>query len=229
MEESKISDPSDVENRFKSLGKKLAKKMNTAEEETQQILSKGVDKHSTTKYLPEDFSNYLMGLKVKVDKPISSLPDRLFKKPIFFGREEYFSRLASELVISGLAYQRVHLKQLKLEEISDLFSKHRPWWKYNQKDVQKAIEVLLKEKIIQRTKKGYLFEPMTLSIDIHEFFSLIIPHLSNYGEIPIRSIHTYIPWDQSKIDNIVQILKENKIVFVDKSLDILFFPEYSRR
>ncbi len=229
MEVRKISDPSDIQNRFKSLGKKLAKKIDTTEQETRQILSKGADKHSTMKYLPEDFSNYLMSLKLKVDKPVSSLPDHLFQKPLFFGREDYFSRLASELIISGLSYQRVHLKPLKLELISDLFSKHRPWWNYDQKDIQKAMEVLKKEKIVQRTNKGYIFEPMTLSIDIHEFFSLIIPHLNNYGEIPIRSIHTYIPWDQNKIESIIHILKDNNIILVDKSLDILYFPEYSRR
>ncbi len=228
MEVNEIPDPSDIQNRYKAFGKKLEKKIEHTSSKADELLSKGAIKHSTTKYLPEDFSNYLMSLKIKTDQSISILPEKFFKKPIFLHREKYFSRLASELIISGLSYQRVNLKPLKLGLIAELFSKHRPWWDFQLKDIEKALNVLKKEKIIQKTSEGFLFEPMSLSIDIHEFFYIVNQHLNPYGEIPIRSIHTYIPWSQDKIEQIIRTLKANSIIVVDDARDVLYFPEYSR-
>ena len=42
--------------------------------------------------LTEDFSNYILSLKQNLEIAVSLLPDSLFKRPIFFGKEDFYYR-----------------------------------------------------------------------------------------------------------------------------------------
>jgi hypothetical protein len=159
---------------------------------------------------------------------VSLLPDSLFKRPIFFGKEDFYYRLASELISFGLAYQRVNLQPIRLSKLSELFHQHRSWWKCDIQDIEKALDDLCEHNIIQHSSDGYIFEPLTLSKDIHEFLAFIANKINEYGEISLSDIHKYVPWNPLKIESIMKLLATNKIGIFDKNQELLFFPEFKK-
>lgn len=147
---------------------------------------------------------------------------------MFLGREKFFHRLASELISFGLAYQRVFLQPVRLSKIAELFHQHRPWWQCDIQDIEKAVESLVKESIVQKTTEGFLFEPLTMSSEVQNFLSLINGGINNYGEISLSLIQELVPWEKSKIESIIDLLCSNRICIFHKEEKTLFFPEFKR-
>lgn len=194
--------------------------------EVQFTLKKGVEKVSSTRYLPNDLSNYLLSLKQQSNLPESILPSSLFKKPAFRGREDFFNRLASELICFGLSYQRVYLKGIHLSEIAHSFHQHRPWWQCSIQDIEKSLNLLIDEKIVTSTQNGLLFEPLTLSEDIQEFLKIISPYISPHGEISLERIYSRIIWPKEKINNILKILESNNLGIIDQEAEKFYLLNY---
>lgn len=169
-----------------------------------------------------------MDLKLSESLPVSLLPHSLFKKPLFRGRKDFFQRLASELVSFGLSYQRVHLKPIRLHQITSLFHKHRPWWKCDIQDIENAVTELVTNEIVEETVEGFFFEPLSISTEIRNFISLISDGVTNYGEISLTLIHQLVDWDHTRINSIIDILVENQICIYDKKKKLLFFPGFKR-
>jgi len=226
MEENNIPDNKDKENHFKEFGKKLKRIEDNAKQEAQSTLTKGVEKLSSSRFLPEDMSNYLLSLKQHSNLPESILPSLLFKKPTFRGKEDYFSRLASELIIFGLSYQRVYLRPIHLSEIAHSFHKHKPWWHCDIQDIEKSLRLLIDEKIVKNTQNGLLFEPLTLSEDIQEFLKIISPHISPHGEISFEKIYSSTIMSKEKIRNLLTTLESNNLCIIDHKENKLYFPDY---
>lgn len=228
MEVYTIPNKDSLKARYSALGKKLKRIQEDSENETREKLAKGLEDLSTGTPLPEDLANYLLGLKQKERLPSSILPSSLFKRPIFFGREDFFNRLASELVGFGLAYQRVYLQPIRLSKLAELFHKHRPWWQCDIKDIETAVNILLNNSIIQKTDTEFLFEPLTISKEVQEFLNLINDGISEFGEISISLINQLVPWDKKKIEQMINLLSSNKICFLDEKEKNLYFPELKR-
>ncbi|UCG02296.1 MAG: hypothetical protein JSW11_22240 [Candidatus Heimdallarchaeota archaeon] len=229
MEASGISEQNDHEARYKALGKKLKQLEDDTANEVQEKLIKGVKKISSPTHLPKDLATYLLSLKREIQLPVSVLPLSLFKRPTFFGREDFFHRLASELIAFGIAYQRVYLQPIKLSQLAVRFHEHRPWWQCDIEDIEKALEILKKNKIIQKTPDGFLFEPLSMSSDAQDFLSFISRGINKNGEISLTSIQNLVPWNKSKIDSMVKILCSNQICLLDQDKESLFFPELKTR
>lgn len=225
MEASDISEENDHKARYKALGEKLKQLEDDATNEVQKKLVKGIKSISSPTHLPEDLATYLLSLKREIKLPVSVLPSSLFKRPAFFGQEDFFHRLASELISFGIAYQRVYLKPIKLSQLAVRFHEHRPWWQCDIQDIEKALNILKKNEIIQKTPEGFLFEPLSLSSDAQDFLTFISRGISKYGEISLSSIQNLVPWDNSKIDTMVEVLCSNQICILDRKKELLFFPE----
>ncbi|MFX0149539.1 MAG: hypothetical protein ACFFAJ_02050 [Candidatus Hodarchaeota archaeon] len=228
MEVNIISDRNNKKARYQRLGKELKKIQDDTEKHVHERLIEGMKEISPPTLLPDDFVIYLLGLKQKVNLPVSVLPSSLFDKPLFFGRKEFFQRLASELISFGLAYQRVFLQPVRLSKIAELFHKHRPWWQCDIQDIEKAIESLVSSSIIQKTEEGFLFEPLTMSSEVQEFLNLINVGINNFGEISLSLLQELVPWKKTKIDAIIDLLCSNGICIFHKEEKILFFPEFKR-
>ncbi|MFW9904869.1 MAG: hypothetical protein ACFFFH_11095, partial [Candidatus Thorarchaeota archaeon] len=134
-------------------------------------------------------------------------------------------RLSSELITFGIAYQRVYLQPIKLSQLAVRFHEHRPWWQCDIQDIEKALKILEKNKIIQRTSDGYLFEPLSMSSDAQEFLTIISRGISKHGEISLASIQNLVPWNKTKIESMVNLLCSNQICIIDQNRQSLFFPE----
>jgi len=225
MEVKDISKQDDYKARYKALGKKLKRIQDDTTQEVQEQLEKGVESISSTKYLPEDLATYLLSLKREISLPVSVLPSSLFNRPVFFGREDFFHRLASELISFGIAYQRVYLLPIKLNQLTTLFHKHRPWWKCDIQDIEKALVILNKHKIIRNTPDGFLFEPLSMSSDVKDFLTFISKGINKFGEISLVSARKLVPWNNAKIEAMVELLCSNEICFIDRNKELLFFPE----
>ena len=225
MEVKDISEQDKHNARYKALGKKLKRIQDDTTQEVQEQLVKGVESISSTKYLPEDLATYLLSLKREISLPVSVLPSSLFKRPVFLGREEFFHRLASELISFGIAYQRVYLLPIKLSQLTTLFHKHRPWWKCDIQDIEKTLDILNKQKIIQNTPDGVLFEPLSMSSDVKDFLTFISRGINEFGEISLISVQKLVPWNNTKIDAMLELLCSNEICFLDPNKELLFFPE----
>ncbi|MFX0205351.1 MAG: hypothetical protein ACFFDT_05150 [Candidatus Hodarchaeota archaeon] len=225
MEASRISKQNDHKAQYKALGKKLKQLEDETTNEVQKQLVKGIKSISPPTHLPKDLATYLLSLKREVKLPISVLPPSLFKRPAFLGRENFFHRLSSELITFGIAYQRVYLQPIKLSQLAVRFHEHRPWWQCDIQDIEKAMKILVKNKIIQRTSEGYLFEPLSMSSDAQEFLTIISRGINKYGEISFTSIQNLVPWNKSKIDSMVNLLCSNQICIIDQNKELLFFPE----
>ncbi|MHA2225109.1 MAG: hypothetical protein ACXAC8_07885 [Candidatus Hodarchaeales archaeon] len=193
--------------------------------DVQEHMKKKLTSMSTTKYLPEDMITYLLSLKSELLLPASILPSSLFKKPIFFGREKFFHRLASELVSFGLSYQRVYLIPISFGELTTLFMEQRTGWQCEEKDIKKALNFLIQKQIIQEKKEGYLFEPLKISTDVREFLAFIAEDINEYGEISLSQVQNNVPWDISKIDTMIKLLETNQIIIFNQSKKLLYFPE----
>ena len=141
----------------------------TANEEVRSSIQQGLKDASNNCYFPSDFSNYLLGLKISQNLPVSLLPDNLFERPTLRGKKDYYHRLASELISFGLSYQRVYLKSVSLSAISSLFHAHKPWWKCDIQDIEKSLSILKDNQIIQEDEDGFIFEPFSISSDIRTF------------------------------------------------------------
>ncbi|UCG93640.1 MAG: hypothetical protein JSW13_04045 [Candidatus Aerophobus sp.] len=229
MEASGISEQNNHKARYKALGEKLKKMEDETTTEVQEQLVKGIKSISSPSHLPEDLASYLLSLKREIKLPVSVLPSSLFKRPAFFGREDFFHRLASELIAFGIAYQRVYLHPIKLSQLAVRFHEHRPWWQCDIQDIEKALKILKKNKIIQKTPEGYLFEPLSMSSDAQDFLTFISRGINKYGEISLSSIQNLVPWNKSKIDTMVKLLCSNQICILDQNKDLLFFPELKTR
>ena len=225
MEAYIISEQNDHKARYKALGKKLKQLEDETTNEVQKKLVKGIKTLSTPTHLPKDLATYLLSLKREVKLPVSVLPPSLFRRPAFLGREDFFHRLSSELIAFGIAYQRVYLQPIKLSQLAVRFHEHRPWWQCDVQDIEKALKILVKNKIIQRTSDGYLFEPLSMSSDAQEFLTIISRGINKYGEISLASIHNLVPWIEVKIDSMVNLLCSNQICIYDQNKELLFFPE----
>jgi hypothetical protein len=200
----------------------------TADEEVQSSIKLGIDTASKSQFLPEEFSTYLLDLKMSQNLPVSLLPDSLFEKPIFKGREEFFQRLASELISFGLAYQRVHLKPVPLYKITSLLHTHRPWWKCDIQDVEKSLSILKKNAIIQENDEGFTFEPFSISSEIRTFLASISDGISGYGEISVALIKQLLPWEVERINSALEILTSNRICILDEEKQLVYFPGYQK-
>jgi len=207
------------------LSKKLKGIQDNADLETQAKLKNGVKVSSTTSYLPDDLADYILSLKRNLDMAESILPDSLFKRPVFFGKEDFYYRLASELLSFGLAYQRVNLQPARLSKLAELFHKHRIWWKCDIQDIKRALDTLCEHKVINHSSDGYLFEPLTLSKEIHDFLAFIANKINEFAEISLNDVYQVVPWAKTKIDSIIDLMTSNKICIYDKSDKKLFFPE----
>ncbi|MFX0015131.1 MAG: hypothetical protein ACFFB2_10040 [Promethearchaeota archaeon] len=225
MEACNIPEQNNIKDQYKKYSKKLRKIQDNALEEVQEQLREGVESSSSTNYLPEDLASYLLSLKQELKLPVSILPSSLFKRPLFVGREDFFYRLASELISFGIAYQRVYLTPIRLSKLAEHFHRHRPWWKCDIQDIEKALDVLLQNGVVQKTQEGFLFEPLSMSSDVQEFLTIVSKGLNEYGEISLSSIQKLVPWNSSKIDKILELLYSNKICIIDRSKDSLFFPD----
>jgi hypothetical protein len=225
MEAYIITGQNDHEARYKALGKKLKQLEDETTNEVQEQLVRGIKSISSPIHLPKDLATYLLSLKREVKLPASVLPASLFKRPAFLGREDFFNRLSSELITFGIAHQRVYLQPIKLNQLARRFHKHRPWWRCDIQDIEKALKILEKNKIIQKTTDGYLFEPLSMSSDAQEFLTIISRGINKYGEISLASIQNLVPWNEPKIDAMVKLLCSNQICILDQNKEILFFPE----
>ncbi len=228
LEVIKISDQKDLRKHYRSMGKKLKEVEETSNKKTKEKMKKSLEKLSTGSYLPKDLANYLLDLKQKEGLPVSILPESIFQRPIFFGREDFFKRLASELVTFGLAYQRVYLQPIKLSKLAELFHKHRPWWRCDIKDIETAINILMDNSIIQRNEIGFLFEPLAMSSEIQDFLKFINKGISEVGEISISTVQQLVPWDDKKITNMIELLSSNQVCFWNKKEKSLYFPDFKR-
>lgn len=218
----------DARDRFKAFGKKLKQYQDESEDESQNKLRKGLETSKIPVNLPEDFVNYLLTLKREVDLPVSVLPASMFKKPRFFGREQFFQRLASELLPYGLAHQRVYLEPVRLSNLAASFHEHRPGWEVDIQDIEAALKMLDEHGFIERQERGFLFEPLTLSRDVHAFLAWINEGINPYGEITILDVHERVPWKSSKIDALIDLLTENRFCIPNFKEGVLFFPSFAR-
>jgi hypothetical protein len=200
----------------------------SADDEVQSSIKLGIDIASKSQFFPEDFSTYLLDLKMSQNLPVSLLPDSLFEKPIFKGREEFFQRLASELISFGLAYQRVYLKPVPLYKVTSLLHTHRPWWKCDIQDVEKSLSILKKNAIIQESDDGFTFEPFSISSEIRTFLTSISDGISGYGEISIALIKQLLQWEGERINSALDILSNNRICIFDEEKQIVYFPGYKK-
>ncbi|MFX0122007.1 MAG: hypothetical protein ACFFAE_00070 [Candidatus Hodarchaeota archaeon] len=225
MEAIDIPEQNEHKARYKALGEKLKKKEDETTYEVQEQLVKGIKSLSSPTHLPKDLATYLLSLKREIRLPVSVLPSSLFKRPAFFGREDFFNRLASELIAFGIAHQRVYLQPIELSQLAVRFHEHRPWWQCDIEDIEKALKILEKNKIIQKTPQGYLFEPLSMSSDAQDFLIFISRGINKYGEISLSSIQNLVPWNKSRIDAMVKLLCSNQICILDQNKKSLFFPE----
>lgn len=224
MEVSNISEQDNHKARYKALGKKLKEKQDDTTKEVQTKLVNGIESVSSTTFLPEDLAAYLLSLKREVKLPVSILPSSFFKRPKFVGREEFFHRLASELISFGIAHQRVYLRPIKLSQLATLFHEHRPWWQCDIQDIKKALDILKTNEIIRKTSDGFLFEPMSMSSDVQEFLTRIAGEINESGEISLLSIQNIVPWNNTRITTILDLLSSNQICILDRSKELVFFP-----
>ncbi|MFX1516088.1 MAG: hypothetical protein ACFFC6_07260 [Promethearchaeota archaeon] len=229
MEAYIISKENNHEARYKALGKKLKQLEDETTNEVQLRLEKGIKSISSPTHLPKDLATYLLSLKRELKLPVSVLPSSLFKRPTFFGREDFFHRLSSELIAFGIAYQRVYLQPIKLSQLAVRFHEHRPWWQCDIQDIEKALKILERNKIIQKTPDGFLFEPLSMSSDAQEFLMLISRGINEYGEISLSSIQNLVSWEKSKIDMMIKLLCSNQICIFDQNKELLYFPELKTR
>ncbi len=206
----------------------MKKKLDIADEKSTDNITKGLEISSEIRFFPQEFTSYLLDLKLSKELPVSLLPSSLFTKPIFKGKKDFYQRLASELISFGLSYQRVHLKPIRLHQLSSSFHKHRSWWKCDIQDIEKSLAELVRSKVIQDTPEGFFFEPISTSTDIRNFIALISDGVSDYGEISLSLIHQLVAWDHSKISSIIDILVENQICIYNKTKELVFFPGFSR-
>lgn len=209
--------------RYKALGKKLKQSQDDTTKEVQSKLANGIDSVSSTTILPKDLTTYLLSLKRKIKLPVSILPSSFFKRPNFVGREDFFHRLASELISFGIAYQRVYLRPIKLNQLATLFHEHRPWWQCDIQDIEKALDILKMNEVIRKTSDGFLFEPMSMSSDVQEFLTRIAGEINESGEISLLSIQNTVPWNSTKITTILDLLCSNQICILDRSKELVFF------
>ncbi|MHA1977522.1 MAG: hypothetical protein ACW98F_15660 [Candidatus Hodarchaeales archaeon] len=228
MEVKAIPDPKSRKVLHNKFAEKLKNISESADKEAKSLISKGLKDTSKIIYFPQDFSTYLLGLKLSSNLPVSLLPDSLFVRPNFKGKSDFFQRLASELVSFGLAYQRVNLEPVPLHEITTLFHKHRPWWQCDIQDIESALDVLMKNKIIHKKADGYIFEPFAISSEIRTFLSAIADGVSDYGEISLTLIQQLVSWKQSRIISALEILTNNRICIYDQEAQLVFFPEFSK-
>ncbi|MFW9778920.1 MAG: hypothetical protein ACFFE8_08705 [Candidatus Heimdallarchaeota archaeon] len=218
----------DVRDRFKALGKKLKEQKDESIRYAEEKLREGANSNNIPVNLPDDLRNYLLTLKREIGLPVSVLPASMFKKPRFLGREEFFHRLASELVPYGLAHQRVNLEPVRLSRLTSSFHKHRPGWDVDIQDIEAALGMLNEQGIIGKSTQGFLFEPLTLSRDVHNFLAWINEGITTYGEISIEEIYDRVPWDNSKVDYLIELLVQNKICIINSQDRTLFFPSFTR-
>ena len=217
----------DARDRFKAFGKKLKQHQDEAEEIARNKLREGIETSKIPVNLPEDLTNYLLTLKHAIDLPVSVLPAAMFKKPRFFGREEFFQRLASELLPYGLAHQRVFLEPVRLSKLAASFHEHRPGWEVNIQDIESVLEMLREQGIIERQEQGFFFEPLTLSRDVHAFLAWINESINPYGEITVSDTYKRVPWDPQKVDALIDLLTKNQIC-INSQEGVLFFPSFTR-
>jgi hypothetical protein len=215
--------------RYKALGKKFKQLQDNTDTEVQENLTKGLKDVSSTRYLPEDLASYILSLKHNLNMAVSILPESLFKRPVFLGKEDFYFRLASELISFGLAFQRVYLQPIKLSKLAELFHQHRSWWKCDIQDIEKALVPLTENNIIEYSTDGYMFEPLTLSREVHDFLALIAKGINKNGEISLSKVYDLVSWKRSKIDSILSLLLKNKICLSDQSNKTLYFPELNIR
>ena len=225
MEANDISEQNDQKARYKALGEKLKRIQDDATKEVQEQLEKGLESISSTKYLPEDLATYLLSLKREINLPVSVLPSSLFKRPAFIGREDFFHRLASEILSFGISYQRVYLLPIKLSQLVTLFHEHRPWWQCDIQDIEKTLNFLKKNEVIRKTADGFLFEPLSMSSDVQEFLTFISRGINDFGEISVSSIQKLVPWNNTRIHSMLDLLCSNQICILDRNKELLYFPE----
>ncbi|MHA1993335.1 MAG: hypothetical protein ACW97Z_02220 [Candidatus Hodarchaeales archaeon] len=228
MEVKSIPNPRSTKELHEKFAAKLKKISDSADKEAESLLTKGLKETAKTTYFPEDFSTYLLDLKLSSNLPVSLLPDSLFVRPNFKGKEDFFHRLASELVTFGLAYQRVNLNPVPLHKITSLFHKHRPWWQCDIQDVETALDVLEKEGIIHKKDDGYIFEPFSVSGEIRSFLSAISDGISDYGEISLPLISQLVAWEKSRIISALNILASNRICIYDQKEQLVYFPGFKK-
>jgi hypothetical protein len=206
----------------------LKKISDSADKEAKSLLTKGLKETEKITYFPEDFSTYLLDLKLSSNLPVSLLPASLFVRPNLKGKRDFFHRLASELVSFGLAYQRINLKPVPLHKITTLFHKHRPWWQCDIQDVETALDVLEKEGVIHQKEDGYIFEPFSVSSEIRSFLSAISDGISDYGEISVPLISQLVAWEKSRIVSALEILVSNRICIYNQKEQLVFFPGFKK-
>ena len=228
MEAIAIPNPKSTKELHDKFAEKLKEISDSADDEAKSLLTEGLKNTAKIPFFPQNFSTYLLDLKLALNLPVSLLPDSLFVRPNFKGKSEFFHRLASELISFGLAYQRISLKPVPLHKITSLFHKHRPWWQCDIQDIETALDVLQMNNIIRKKEEGYIFEPFSVSSEIRTFLSAISDGISDYGEISLTLIEQLVPWKNARIIATLEILTSHQICIYDQKNELVYFPGFKK-
>ncbi len=173
-----MSDKEDLRKKYTAFGAKLKTEIDESKKESSRIIQEGVTRleKQEVPLLPDDLAQRLLCTKIAHEMPETLLPASYFEKPRFRGKEKYFQRLAADLLLFGLSYQRSYGILPTEDAFPQLFLENRPWWKASEKDIQQALKILYDNKVIRLSESLIEFESTETSKEMTRVLSWIGVH-----------------------------------------------------
>ncbi|MHA1167568.1 MAG: hypothetical protein ACTSP4_07195 [Candidatus Hodarchaeales archaeon] len=221
----------EISDLYSNLGTDMKKSLEEANEKAERTLEKGLIKISEDhpSLLPEDVTNKLLSLKTKVDLPPVLFPPSFFEKPRFRGKRDFYERLAIDIIVFGMSYQRSYGTYPARNEFPNLFLKNRNWWDCEPDDIDEALKILLSSGTVTEVEDGKLvFEDIDFSGNMCELLKFVTSDNRAAQGITIDDISDEFPyWNDDLIESLLEKAITENLAVKDSDGKTIYFKAFN--
>ena len=204
-----------IKDLYKKLGKKLKDEEKKASQNAEDKLRNYYEDELNKNYFlsPEIKQQFLQLQNSKyIDN--SKLQEKIFKKPRFLGKKDYFQSLSLDLLSYCISWSRIEGEPFYLtEETMSEFTQTYPLWKdATYQEISQLLTLLVESDLaIGDNIDGYWFEDQNDSKELRSILLLC----NEKGMITISNVKQKLNWNISKINRLLDILITQEILIVD--------------
>lgn len=216
---------------YSNLGTDMKNSLDDAKERAERTLEQGMIEISEDhpSLLPEDVTNKLLSLKAKVNLPPVLFPSSFFEKPRFRGKRDFYERLAIDIIVFGMSYQRSYGRYPDRNKFPIIFLKNRTWWECETDDIDEALNILLSSGTVTEVEEGGLvFEDIDFSGNMSELLKFVTSDNRAAQGITVEDILAEFPyWANDLIESLVEKAITENLAVKDTDGKTVYFKAFN--
>ena len=215
--------PEDIRDKYKAFGKKLRSNLDQSAVKSREQMEIGLEKLKKEfgfVGLPSDLQEKILTAKDRMEIPLDFLPDEFYKRPFFFGKKDFYRRLATDFYVFGISSQRAFGRILKTNELLESFNQKNPSWDCSEKDLKRILGELANSDLVTTTEGQVLFEPMETSLAVASIFRIAASQ--NPPSVTIDLLIEELNLDKEYAKSILKKLSKEGMVRADR--ETYWFP-----